>query len=144
MKTLDRDVNPNVITQEINLPGMGRTLVADDLRDGYGDELSFGHLTQDAIGDLTGNNKLAVVAGEAARETWQDRSDLFFADYARRQAKKPPQPVVEIFPHTNGTDAFMVVCWWDSESEKRVAVVAHCWEIAGGDWDFEVVEKRVL
>lgn len=144
MNILDRDVNPNVVTHELNLPGLGRTMVADHLREGYGDELSFGNLTQDAIGDLTGNNKLAIMAGENARETWDTRNDLIMADLARKQAKRKAEPVCEIFSHTNGQDTIMVTCQWVPELEKQLVGVAHCWETADGGWDHKIIHTRVL
>lgn len=146
MAELEKSVNPYVVTHEVNIAGIGKAMVADHLREGYGDELSFGHLVQDTIGELTGSNKLAVAAGEDARETYDIRSDLIFADIARQQAENPLQPAVQIYDHANGQDSYMVVCWFDRESEKRVVAVAHCWDDSTSEtgWDHKIVETRVL
>lgn len=147
MATLHRSINPNVITHDIKVRGLGTVQVADDMREGYGDEISFGHLVQDTLGEVTGNNKLAVMAGENARQTFDERSDLVFANIARQQAEMPTAPAIQLYPHTNERDMWMVVCYFDSESEKRIAAVAHCFPDAGGDWDnwdHRIVETRVL
>lgn len=134
------EVNPNVVTHEVNIGG-GKLIVADDLREGYKDEKSFGQLTEDVVGDLTGDNELAVKAGEDARETHAYRADLTIANMAKQQRKNKDQPYVRLFLHPNGHDTIMLACAWDSDKECQVAIIAHCWDTANGEWDHRILQK---
>lgn len=131
-------INPNAVTHEVDIGDNKRIIVADDLQAGYKDEKSFASLAEDAIGELTGDNALAVQAGEDARETHNTRADLVIANLARRHRMNKGRPDFKIFTREDG-DAILVCCVWDSDKECQVAIVAHCWEGVNGEPDHRIL-----
>ena len=135
---VEEQINPNAVTHEVDVGGNKRLIIADDLQAGYKDEVSFASLTEDAVGEMTGDNRLAVKAGEEARETHNTRADLVIANLARRQRMNKGAPDFKIWTREDG-DAIMVCCVWDNEKECQVAIVAHCWEGANGEPDHRIL-----
>lgn len=132
------EVNPNVVTHEVKVGGHS-AIVADDLQEGYGDEKSFGDLTQDVIGELTGDNKLAVEAGENARATHNYRTDLVQRSLMEMQRFNGKRPVAKVFPFDNG-DAIMVASWWNPSKECYLIGVGHWIDRGNGDGEMQALK----
>lgn len=125
------EINPNVVTHEVDLGGT-KAIIADDLRDGYKDEKSFGDLTTDIIGELTGNNELAIRAGEDARATHNYRTDITARNLMEWQRFNGNRPISKVFPFDNG-DAIVVASWWNPKKETYLIGVGHFIDRGNGE-----------
>lgn len=137
---MEPERNPNIITHELKV-GDTPIIVADDLIDGYGDAISFAQMVEDAVGEKTGRNDIAVDAGERARETYDSRGDLALMRLARWQRQNKNQPQFEMFVHPNGHDTLMTICAWDKERECQVGFLVHCHDRGGDEIEYEVIKK---
>ena len=141
---MEQETNPNVVTHEVNVGGGQKLVIADDLRDGYGDIKSFGNLTEDAVGDATGDDALAKAAAEDAMATYDYRADLTMTNMAKQQRKNKDMPYVRLFRHNNGQDVLMLVCAWDADKECQVGIIAHCRERADGGTEETILSRQEI
>ena len=70
---LDHLKDPELVNFTTTLPDGRPVMVFDHLRDGYGDEKSVSMLAEDVVGEVTGDDTAAKVAGEDARRQWSSR-----------------------------------------------------------------------
>lgn len=134
------EINPNVVTHDVDVDGT-IVQITDDIREGYGDEKSFGDLTTDVIGEVTGDNDFAIAAGEAARATYDYRADITARNLMAWQRFNGNRPVSKVFPMDTG-DAIVVASWWNPKKECYLIGVGLYEDRSGGDYEVKPLSFR--